>query len=314
MQMSAPILSVPLMGQDSIDPSIAPPPRNKKSKPELSPLDTLVDLAFAERKKLLTTEKKQQKELEKIRSEPNLEELLPYFCTQRPNEVHPERIVTMRTELLTFIDEIFDSKNLPTMLSNYLASKNLTYRRRNTIVTKPPLLHRLLQSCYDYSFVKMAAAIARIPQEGWGIPSMEQRAETSRAWLRDNADSITSLSISWGEAVCCIPKEVLKLPNLVSLDLRSQLIRAVPPCVGSAEKLTTLVLSHNKIASLPDSIKNLKALQELRLDGNRFTSVPGIASLSGLLFLDLSGNPIQDEPITVGRLKKQDLPRCIVYR
>ena len=242
--------------------------------------------------------------------DPRVTSLLPYFCTPQLDKDSPGQAEAMRTELLQLIDEIFST---PSPLVNYLESKNLNYRLRHAIVKDPLRLHLLLRCCYDHSLVCLTAAAATTTPERWGPPSLEGKAQLCLEWLKRNADFITTLSLTKGEQIYCIPEEIFELPNLTSLCIVFQRVRTLFPSLGSARKLTSLVLSYNRITALPGAIEGLAALQELRLDGNRFSSVPTQGLPPNLAFLDLSENPLETIPMTLGRMTRQHFPGRIVY-
>ena len=104
-----------------------------------------------------------------------------------------------------------------------------------------------------------------------------------------------------------VPKFVLQLPNLVSLDISHNMITQLPPpSVWGSRCLRDLNVSHNRISKLNlDASTSLwSTLSNLNLASNRIDQLPeDIGRLSNLTSLDLSHNPLKEIPNEFGKLK-----------
>ena len=66
-----------------------------------------------------------------------------------------------------------------------------------------------------------------------------------------------------------IPKSILNLKSLKSLNLSSNKLQKIPESIGSLTSLEYLDLSHNKIREIPESIKVLTSLKWLDISHNK---------------------------------------------
>ncbi|KAK3576946.1 hypothetical protein CHS0354_017620 [Potamilus streckersoni] len=106
---------------------------------------------------------------------------------------------------------------------------------------------------------------------------------------------LNDVSLSW------LPKDIGSLGNLVSLELRENLLRQLPASMSFLVKLEILDLGCNELDELPDTIGSLPNLQELWLDGNDLTFLPPeMGNLKKLAQLDVSENQLDFLPEEIG--------------
>ena len=87
------------------------------------------------------------------------------------------------------------------------------------------------------------------------------------------------------------------------LDLSELGLETLPPEIGRASSLQTLILYRNQLAALPDSLAQLSSLQSLVLHRNRLAKLPdSLGQLSGLQTLTLYGNQLATLPDSLGQL------------
>ncbi len=100
-----------------------------------------------------------------------------------------------------------------------------------------------------------------------------------------------------------LPKELLNLTQLKSLDLSENPLKELPDSIGKLIQLSSLVLSGNQLKELPEAIGNLNQLQSLDLSKNHLTKLPeSIGNLNQLPELDLSGQQLTKLPESIGKL------------
>ncbi len=101
-----------------------------------------------------------------------------------------------------------------------------------------------------------------------------------------------------------LPKSVLKLHSLKSLDLDTNRFVEVPEEIFEFSDLEYLNLNHNYISQLPSKIQNLTKLKGLQIRGNRLKELPEeICNLPDLTYLFLTRNPLRRLPSNFGNLK-----------
>ena len=88
--------------------------------------------------------------------------------------------------------------------------------------------------------------------------------------------------------------------TLRSLNLETNQLPTVPPCILRLTALSRLNLCYNKLINIPDEIRELAGLKELQLSGNQLTKLP--ASLEALdqlqlLLLDDNRFTVLDSPL-----------------
>lgn len=91
------------------------------------------------------------------------------------------------------------------------------------------------------------------------------------------------------------------LPSLLSLDLSSNLLVSVPPCLSGLSRLKSLNISNNMIDSVLGVYSQIPFVESLNISSNRLESLCGLERLECLSRIDLRNNQIQD-PDEVGRL------------
>jgi Leucine-rich repeat (LRR) protein len=90
-----------------------------------------------------------------------------------------------------------------------------------------------------------------------------------------------------------LPKAITHLGNLVSLEVRVNILKTAGPFSETNSKLERLIMYKNQITSVDDSISKLRALRVVDFSGNRLTEFPSsLIMCASLVQLDLSGNHI----------------------
>ena len=129
--------------------------------------------------------------------------------------------------------------------------------------------------------------------------SKEQR--DADAMFKSFPPETTNLDLS-SRNLAAMPRAVYMLPNLRSLQLRSNMLTAkhlaFPPGITAPlQGLQELFLYQNQLSTLPDCFSSLTNLQTLCLDRNSMRLVPPcIATMTRLRTLDLSSNKIKIIP------------------
>ncbi|CAL5386365.1 unnamed protein product [Camellia sinensis] len=132
-----------------------------------------------------------------------------------------------------------------------------------------------------------------------------------------NANELLVESISWEGVTSLKSLTVLSLNqnqydqkfynrnlNMLVLQLKSQILTALPSAMGALTCLRQLHIANNKLTCLPTEIGCLTQLEVLIANNNRISTVPScIGECTSLAEVDLSSNLLADLPETFGNLQ-----------
>lgn len=114
-----------------------------------------------------------------------------------------------------------------------------------------------------------------------------------------------------GQGLVAVPREVLQLRALKTLNLMNNSLASLPMEIGNLTQLEVLGLKSNHLTTLPDSIGNLTKLVALYVTDNQLTSLPAsIGRLTKLRKLQASFNSLQSLPAEMGDMLSLELFRA----
>jgi len=136
-----------------------------------------------------------------------------------------------------------------------------------------------------------------VHQEQLGEELPDQTLEEALA----DAKNVTELYLRYQE-LTEVPLDVLKLPNLVLLNLDGNALTTIPIELKRLSKLTSLELSGNNLINLPIGITTLANLENLNLGDNKLSTLPKeMAKLTRLRDLQLNRNQLAFLPVELCR-------------
>jgi hypothetical protein len=130
--------------------------------------------------------------------------------------------------------------------------------------------------------------------------AMPERAEAVlRSRIRDHYLRLNQLQLSE------LPDSIATVPDVTTLDLSNNRLRAISPAITRLESLRELYINANEMLSVPEVVFQLHGLHRLSLSDNALESLPdAIGELSELRGLWLSDNPLRELPRGLLRLSK----------
>lgn len=107
-----------------------------------------------------------------------------------------------------------------------------------------------------------------------------------------------------GNQLSSIPKQLFEqLPNLLDLDISTNLILDIPEEIGLCTKMLNLSLHRNQIRHIPESITNMTQLNRLDISNNLLKEVPAcICKLTKLVCLYMRTMQLTSLPDDIGNL------------
>lgn len=206
-------------------------------------------------------------------------------------------------------------KGLPEWVRHLYPSISTTIDFQN-----PSTLLEIFAASRAFNLVAVGRALGA--EQSYSITSKEALLEVGQTVakrLNEDNPPITKIRVG-PRGMTAIPPEVLKLKNLITLDLSFNHIGFVPKEIGNLTWLSVLNLFDNQISALPEEIGKLTELTSLGLGKRMYateltdmlTALPaGLGKLERLDFLDLSYNNIKDWPLQLDNLK--NLQSLIIY-
>lgn len=101
------------------------------------------------------------------------------------------------------------------------------------------------------------------------------------------------------------PLDILKLKNLVTLDLTKNKISSIPYKIKELKHLKTLKLNKNKFTVFPKAICLVTSIERLEINNNSIVEIPKeIEKLKNLIYLDMWSNELAIFPKELSKLYK----------
>jgi leucine-rich repeat protein SHOC2 len=160
----------------------------------------------------------------------------------------------------------------------------------------------------------------------WKKPETGTRVTTIAEALK-TPDTVRNLDL-FARRLPAFPPEILRLPHLERLSLRTCTVGELPPALATLPQLnwldlgqtaltnlpaaslqlpnlTYLWLNDNGLSELPASVGSLSKLRYLNLDRNRLTTLPeSLGALGELKWLRLNNNPLKALPVNLDGLAR----------
>ncbi len=104
---------------------------------------------------------------------------------------------------------------------------------------------------------------------------------------------LTYLGVA-GNQLTSLPPELGRLTRLRDLGLAGNRLTSLPPELGRLTQLRKLGLAGNRLTTLPPELGQLPNLWALDVQDNQLASLPSLAEFRRLIYLDMSGNRLQE--------------------
>ncbi|KAF8514228.1 hypothetical protein BU17DRAFT_52719 [Hysterangium stoloniferum] len=204
------------------------------------------------------------------------------------------RSLTIKRSGLEDLSDLFTDSVIDDRLQREGISERVS---RPKLVHRPPSSMRSRQSSFRTS--QLPPSVPEDLEQDLQDSSKSQIALPERILPSSAWWLLTHLSLSDNNLTFIPP--LPPLPNLLSLDLSSNLLISVPPSLSALSSLKSLNLAHNMVDSVLGIYDQIHSITALNISSNRLESLCGLERLDHLSRVDLRNNKVDDTG-EVGRL------------
>jgi Leucine-rich repeat (LRR) protein len=116
--------------------------------------------------------------------------------------------------------------------------------------------------------------------------------------------NLETLDVRWTR-IGKLPKGIVKLHRLETLDVSHTEVTELPPWIGILQSLKTLNVSDTRVALLPEEINNLERLETLDISDTKVAELrTWIKKLKSLKTLNIKGTMVTQLPREIGNLQR----------